>query len=93
MHEAIDGCERHGLAREHLAPFSERLVGGDQHRTALVAGADQFEQHAGFSLILVDVGDAIEDQQVSRARREDVEDALAIRANEGREPAAYSAGW
>jgi hypothetical protein len=30
----------------------------------MAAGADQFEQHAGFSLILVDVGDVIEDQQV-----------------------------
>jgi hypothetical protein len=44
--EAIDGCERHGLVREHLAPFAERLVGGNQQGVALVAAADQFEQHA-----------------------------------------------
>ena len=29
MDEAIDGGERHGLIREHLAPFAERLIGRD----------------------------------------------------------------
>jgi hypothetical protein len=26
MDEAIDGCERHGVVREHVAPFTERLL-------------------------------------------------------------------
>src|SRR6516225_7065348 len=30
MNEAVDGGERHGLIGEHLAPFAEGLVGGDQ---------------------------------------------------------------
>ena len=42
--ESVDGGEGHGLAREHLSPFAERLVGGDQQRTPLVAQADELEQ-------------------------------------------------
>ena len=64
VHEAIDGGERHGLIREDLAPFSERLVGGDQHGTPFVARSDQLEQHAGLGLVLGDVGEVVEDQQV-----------------------------
>jgi hypothetical protein len=30
MDEAIDGGERHRLVWEHLAPFAEGLIGGDQ---------------------------------------------------------------
>src|SRR5271170_2045849 len=64
MDEAIDGRERHGLVREDLAPFAERLVGRDQHGSSLVTRGDQLEQHAGFGLILGDVGEVIEDEQI-----------------------------
>ena len=53
MNETVDGREGHGLIREDLAPFTERLIGGDEHRSPLVAGADQLEQDAGLGLILV----------------------------------------
>ena len=64
MDEAIDGRECHGLIREDLAPFAKRLVGGDEERSPLVAGADELKEHAGFGLVLGDVGEVIEDQQV-----------------------------
>ena len=64
MDQAVDGCQRHSLVREHLAPFTEWLIGGDQHRAPLVATSDQLEQHARFGLILADVDDVIEDQQM-----------------------------
>ena len=64
MDEAVDGGERHGGVGEDLAPFAERLVGGDQQGPALVARADQLEQHAGLRLVLGDIGEIIEDQQV-----------------------------
>ena len=35
-----------------------------EHGPALVAGADQLEQHAGLGLVLGDVGEVVEDQQV-----------------------------
>ena len=49
---------------EDFAPFAERLVGGDQQRSALVACADQFEQDARLRLVLGDIGEVVEDQQV-----------------------------
>jgi hypothetical protein len=62
--KAVDGCQRHSLIREHLAPCAEWLVCGDQHRAPLVAGSDQLEQHARFGLILADIGNVVEDQQL-----------------------------
>jgi hypothetical protein len=38
MDEAIDRGERHCGIGKDLAPFAERLVGGDEHGPALVAG-------------------------------------------------------
>ena len=64
MDEAIDGGERHGGIGKDLSPFAEGLVGGDEHRSSFVAGADQLEQHAGLGLVLGDVGEVVEDQQV-----------------------------
>src|SRR5215467_3732181 len=64
MNEAVDDSDRHRLVREDLAPFAKGLVGGDQQRTPLVAGADELKQDAGFSLVFGDVGDVIEDQEV-----------------------------
>ena len=64
MNEAVDRGQRHGGIGEHLVPFAEGLIGGDQHGAPFVAGADQFEQHAGLRLVLGDVGEVVEDQQV-----------------------------
>jgi hypothetical protein len=64
VHEPIDGCQRHGLVGEDLAPFAEGLVGRDQKGSAFIAGSDQLEQHTGLGLILGDVGDIVEDQQL-----------------------------
>src|SRR5690348_7877744 len=64
MNEAVDDSDRHCLVREDFAPFAEGLVGGDEERAPLVAGADELKEHAGFGLVFGDVGDVIEDQQV-----------------------------
>src|SRR5712691_7368342 len=53
--EAVDDGERHRLVGEDLAPFTERLVGGDQQGPPLVSGTDEFEQDAGFGLTIVTV--------------------------------------
>jgi hypothetical protein len=37
MDEAVDGCQRHSLVWKYLAPFAERLVGGDQILILIVA--------------------------------------------------------
>ena len=62
--EAIDGRERHSLIGEDFSPFAEWLVGGDEHGSALITGADQFEQNARFRLILGDVGEVVENQEM-----------------------------
>ena len=62
--EAVDCGDHHGVVREDPVPVGKWLIGGDQHGAALVACADQLEQHGGFGMILVDVGQVIEDQQV-----------------------------
>ena len=41
-----------------------RMVGGNEHGAALVARADQLEQHAGLGLVLADIGDVVEDEQM-----------------------------
>jgi len=52
--EPVDDGERHRLVGEDFSPFAERLVGGDQQGSPLVPGTDEFEQDAGFGLILGD---------------------------------------
>jgi hypothetical protein len=52
------------MVREDLAPFAERLVGGDEERPPLVAGADELKEHAGFGLVFGAVGEVIEDQEM-----------------------------
>ena len=64
MDKAIDHGQRHCLVRKDLSSFPERLVGGDQQGSPLVAGADKLEQDAGFGLILCDIGEVVEDQQM-----------------------------
>lgn len=57
------------------------MIGGDQQRSALVAGTDQLEEHADLGLGLGDVGDVIEDQQIE-----------AIEAADGRFESELTAG-
>src|ERR1700685_4220875 len=64
MDETVYRGKGHGLIREDLAPFTERLIGGDEHRSPLVAGADQLEQNAGLGLILGHIGEIVQNQQM-----------------------------
>jgi hypothetical protein len=47
-----------------FVPVGKGLIGGNQHGVPLVACTDQLEQHRGLGVILVDVGQVIEDQQL-----------------------------
>ena len=49
---------------EDFSPFAEGLVGGDEHGSALVSRADQFEQNARLRLVLGDIGEIVKDQQM-----------------------------
>ena len=65
MNQTIDGGQGYGLIGKNPSPFAEGLIGGDQHRSPLVSRADQFEQNAGFRLILGDIGEVVENQQMA----------------------------
>ena len=60
MNQTINGGEGYGLIGKNPSPFAEGAIGGDQHRSPLVSRADQFEQIAGFRLILGDIGEVVE---------------------------------
>lgn len=60
----VDGGDGHGLVGKDLVPAAEGLVGGDGDAAEFGAPGDQLEEHARFGLILVGVGDVVEDDQV-----------------------------
>ena len=62
--EPVVGCRGHGLVREDLVPAAEGLVRGDGDAAVFVAPGDQLEEDAGLGLVLVGIGDVIEDDQV-----------------------------
>jgi len=64
MNQTINRGQGYGLIWKNPSPFAEGLIGGDQHRSPLVSRADQFEQNAGFRLILGDIGKVVENQQM-----------------------------
>ena len=64
VNEAIYGGERHRLIWKNSALLAEGLICRDEQRSALVSGADQFEKHARFRLILAHVSEVVEDQQM-----------------------------
>ena len=62
--QAVDGGDRHAWVGEHGVPGAWRLVGGNQDRAPLVSCAGEFKQDGGLGLVLLDVGDVVEDEQV-----------------------------
>lgn len=62
--EPVDRGDGHGFVREDLIPAAEGLVGGDGDAAVFVAPCDQFEEDASFGLVLVGIGDIVEDDEV-----------------------------
>lgn len=58
--EPVDGGERHGLIGKDFPPFAEGLICCDEQGAPFVACADEFEEDAGFGLILGDIGEIVE---------------------------------
>ena len=69
--ETVDRGERHCGIGKNLPPFAKGLICCDQQGAPFVAGADQFEQHAGLGLVLGDIGQIVEDQQVKAVKAVD----------------------
>src|SRR5208283_5692401 len=62
--QPVDRRDHHGLVWKNLVPICKRLIGGDQHRTVLVAGTNQLEQYRRLGMVLVDVGEIVKHQQI-----------------------------
>ena len=64
MNEPIDGGECHRWIDEDLVPLREWGVRGDRDALALVAFADEFEEHRRLSLIASHVAEIIQNEEV-----------------------------
>ena len=61
VNEAIDGGDGDGLVGEDPVPGAEGLVGGDGEASGLVAPGDQLEEDGALGLILLGIGDVVEE--------------------------------
>jgi hypothetical protein len=60
LNEAVDCRRSYGGAGKVLFLLTERLIGVGERRVAFVAGADEFEQNAGFCQLAGDIGEIVE---------------------------------
>src|SRR5215470_16414336 len=63
MNEAIDEGDDAGSVGEHLVPFDERTVGGDERARLLVAARDELEEEVGVAVGVGEVADLIDDEK------------------------------
>src|SRR5262249_31223790 len=63
MNEAIDEGDDAGSVGEHLVPFAERTVGGDDRARLLVAARDEFKKEVGVTVGVGEVADLIDDEE------------------------------
>lgn len=64
LNQSIDGSDGHRGIWEDLIPGAEWLVDGDHDRSSLVAGTDKLEQHRSLGLVLLEIGEIVEDDEV-----------------------------
>src|SRR5208283_4244014 len=67
VNEAVNQRDDAGGVGEHLAPFGEWPVGGDQRALALITPRDQFEHEVGMAVGIGEIPDFVDHQQL-RAR-------------------------
>jgi hypothetical protein len=60
MDEAVDKGDDAGCVGEHLVPFSEGTVGGDEGARLLVAARDELEKQVGVAVGVGEVADLID---------------------------------
>src|SRR5262249_57309417 len=63
MNEAIDEGDDAGSVGEHLVPFDERTVGGDERARLFVAAGDELEEEVGVAVGVGKVADLIDDEE------------------------------
>jgi hypothetical protein len=63
---------------EHLSPFGEAAVGGEDHGGLLVAGIDELEEEIGAAGRDWQVADFVDDEQAAAAEEADLLDQAAL---------------
>src|SRR5262249_2833064 len=63
MNEAIDEGDDAGSVGEHLVPFDERTVGGDERARLLVAARDELEEEVGVAVGVGEIADLLDDEE------------------------------
>ena len=64
MNKAVYGGDGHTRVRKHVIPPREWLIGRDEKTFSLISLGDQLKQNAGFSLVLPDLRQIIQDDQI-----------------------------
>ena len=60
MDEAVDEGDDAGGVGEHVVPFAEDLVGGQDDGTLQVSAGDDLEQQVGVAVVIGEVADLVE---------------------------------
>jgi len=68
VQESIEQCRCDDWITEDLAPFCKATIGGQDHRTALVARVDELEEQVAASLDDRQVPDLVNDEGATAGR-------------------------
>lgn len=64
MDEAVDEGDDAGGGGEHVGPFGEGFVGGDEHGQLEVAAGDDLEEEVGVTVVVVEVSDLVDGEEL-----------------------------
>ena len=64
MDEAVDEGDDAGGGGEHVGPFGEGFVGGDEDGQLEVAAGDDFEEEVGIAVVVGEVSDLVDSQKL-----------------------------
>ena len=62
--KAVDEGDDAGGAGEHVGPFGEGFVGGDEHGQVEVSAGDDLEEEVGVAVVVVEVSDLVDGEEL-----------------------------
>ena len=64
MDEAVDEGDDAGGGGEHVGPFGEGFVGGDEDGVVEVSACDDLEEEVGIAVVVVEVSDLVDGEEL-----------------------------
>ena len=64
MDEAVDEGDDAGGGGEHVGPFGEGFVGGDEHRQGEIPAGDDLEEEVGIAVVVGEVSDLVDGEEL-----------------------------